>query len=116
MTTPLTVGDPEAMRALASELSARADLLRAGQRLPSTKLAAATFEGPAAHRLNGTAAELASRVGAVCDDLLEIASSLRAEATTVEVENAELRREAEKQDDAPIAPPTSAAAEPQAAQ
>jgi len=112
MTDPATVGDPDAMRALARQLMTRADVLSAAQRGPAAQLAAATFDGPAASRLRGTAEELRTRLGGVCADLQATAQSLLTDASAVEQQNVGLRIAATQAAEQEAAAKRAAAAPP----
>ncbi|MBS1870104.1 MAG: hypothetical protein JSS99_10595 [Actinobacteria bacterium] len=95
MSDAATVGDPEAMRALARELLGRAQLVR-GLAAPAVgRLEAAVFEGPAATRLRGEATRLAAALAAAAGDLAGVAGALLADAAGLEGQNDALRREAE---------------------
>lgn len=94
---PSTVGDPEAMRAFARELMSRADVLRAAEQGPASRLQRAVFDGPAALRLRTTADDLTARVSSICSEIEATAQSLLADAAVVEQQNADLRAAAERE-------------------
>lgn len=119
MTELARVGDPEAMRALARELSARADLLvQAAGRSPTAALGPEVFAGPAADRARGAGDQVTAQLHAAAGELTEIARSLLGDAEKVEGLNDQMRRLAAA-DDAPAAaapaPPPAAPAPPVAA-
>ena len=89
MSEPAVFGDPDAMRALAQELAARADLIGELPAGASATLDGATFEGGAAVRLRASATDARGRAGDVAAALRDVASALYADATTVEAQNAE---------------------------
>jgi hypothetical protein len=89
MTDPAAIGDPEAMRLLARELAARADLVGDTPSGFTAALDGATFEGAAAVRLRETATAARGRAADVATELREIATALNADATLVEQQIAE---------------------------
>ena len=91
MTEPQTLGDPEAMRALAQEIAARADLVDTIPAGFATALDSATFEGGAALRLRDAAAVARGRVSDLSAELRDIATALYADATSVEAHNDQAR-------------------------
>lgn len=90
-----TVGDPEAMRALAEQLLGRAELVAAAPNGATSSLASATFEGRAAERLRGSVSDARVQVNDAASRLREVAARLLVDATRVEGLNADLKREAE---------------------
>lgn len=82
-------GDPEAMRALAQEIAARADLVGDAPAGFAAALDAATFESNAATRLRDTSANARRRAVDLGAEVREIAAALYADATTVEAQNAD---------------------------
>jgi hypothetical protein len=95
MTEPPAVGDPEAMRALARTIAARADLLNTIPAGFAAALEDATFEGGAAVRLRGSASDARGRAADLSAELRDIATALYADATRVETQNADARKDAE---------------------
>jgi hypothetical protein len=101
MTEAQSFGDPAAMRLLAGELAARADLLNAIPAGFAAALDGATFEGAAAERLRDGAAVARGRVADLSTELRDIATSLYADANRVELQNDEARAAAVADDEAP---------------
>jgi hypothetical protein len=97
MTAPFTpVGDPDAMRDLARALMGRADLIADAGIAPSSSLAGATFEGPAAVRLRGALDEARAEALEAASRLRDVATTLVTDAGEVERRNNELELEAER--------------------
>ncbi|MEH3052380.1 MAG: hypothetical protein PGN13_00030 [Patulibacter minatonensis] len=117
MTLPssTSVGDPEAMRALARELLGRADLVATGGAAGALALDGATFEGPAAERLRGTLTDARTQVQQVADRMREIAGDLAADASIVEDLNAQLAKAAAEAAEAAKTPTTPTDPAPPAA-
>lgn len=88
MIDPAPFGDPEAMRALALEIAARADIVGDMPTGFATALDAAVFEGGAAARLRVGAVDTRRRAVDLAAEIRDIAATLLADATTVETENA----------------------------
>ena len=89
--TALTVGDPDAMRELASALTGRADGIAATTGRISGNVQAAVFEGPAADRVRGVVDGARSQAMNAVELLRQAAASLRADANEVERQNDALR-------------------------
>ncbi|MEA2151553.1 MAG: hypothetical protein QOD69_3383 [Solirubrobacteraceae bacterium] len=89
MIDPEPCGDPEAIRALAREIAARADLVGDTPAGFAAALAAATFESTAATRLRAGAADARRRAADLAAEVREIAAQLFADATSVEAQNAD---------------------------
>lgn len=90
MTAAPTVGDPEAMRALAQLLTARAEVIATSVTAVS-KVDTITFEGPAAKRLRTAVADSRRQVISCAGELRSIAAALVADAAKVELQNTQLQ-------------------------
>lgn len=88
-------GDPEATRALANELTGRADLVAAMPAGFSVALDVATFEGGAADRIRGASATARGGILGAVAELRGIASALFADASVIEQQNADTKAAAE---------------------
>lgn len=91
-----TVGDPEAMRALAKVLTARAEVIASSVNVVSC-VDTITFEGPAARRLRGAVADSRRQVLTCAGELRLVAARLMADATKVELQNRQLQLAAERE-------------------
>jgi hypothetical protein len=89
MIDPAPFGDPEAIRALAQEIAARADIVGDTPTGFATALDAAVFEGGAATRLRAAAVDTRRRAVDLSAEIRDIAAALFADAATVETENAD---------------------------
>jgi hypothetical protein len=87
-------GDPEGMRALATQIAGRADVIGAVPGGFTAALDGAAFEGPAADRLRGAGATARGGIAAAVAELNGIASALFADATVVEQMNDEAKAKA----------------------
>lgn len=124
MTDPLSVGDPEAMRAIARTIQGIAENLRAAQAPAFATLESTTFTGRAAGRVRGAAGDAKAQADRAAADLEAIAAQLGADAGLVEAQNEALERAAEKDKreeeppvdvpaaDAPVEPPAGLPATP----
>jgi hypothetical protein len=88
-------GDPEGMRALATAISGRADVIGAIPGGFGSSLDGAAFEGPAAVRLRGAGETAKGGVAAAVAELNGIASALLADAAVVERMNDEAKAKAD---------------------
>ncbi len=104
--TALSVGDPDAMRALASALISRADALAATTGRISGDVRSAVFEGPAATRVRGIVEDSRSQAMGAVDLLRQTASSLSTDAIEVERQNDALRAAAVAKAEADLAAET----------
>jgi hypothetical protein len=91
-----TVGDPEAMRAIARDLRRRADALQSSTEGVCGGFAAVVFEGPAAPSTRMAVEEARGRVLSATQAMSALAAQLASDADRVEEQNAELRRRAEE--------------------
>ena len=91
-----TVGDPEAMRAMARDLRHRADRLQGAAEAACGEFAAVVFEGPAAPAARMAVQDVRGRVQGATQALIALAAQLSGDADRVEQQNADLRREAEE--------------------
>jgi hypothetical protein len=110
MSAAPTFGDPEAMRALAREIAARADVVSGLPGGFSAALDGATFEGPAAGRLREASLRSRRQLAATVAELRAIATALYADATAVERANAQAAAEAERAEQAAAAAAAQGAA------
>lgn len=108
-----TVGDPDAMRAMASALTGRADAIAGTTGKMSGDVGSALFEGPAADRIRVVVDGAKTKALGAVDLLREAAASLRADAIEVEKQNDALRAAAaaKAEADAEAAAAAAAAAE-----
>lgn len=95
MTDAQVFGDPDGMRALATELSGRADIIGSTPSGFASALDGATFVGGAAARLRGDATTARGGISAAVAELQGLASALLGDADTVEQMNADAKAKAE---------------------
>jgi hypothetical protein len=95
MTDAQVFGDPDGMRALATQLSGRADIIGSTPGGFSSALDGATFVGGAATRLRGEAMTARGGISAAVAELQGLASALLGDADTVEQMNADAQAKAE---------------------
>ena len=95
-----TVGDPGAMRDLAQQLMARAELIGSTGTGATAPLDDAVFEGRAADRLRGSVSDARNQVVDAATQLRDVARRLTNDATEVERQNALLREQAEREQEA----------------
>jgi len=88
-------GDPDAMRALATVIAGRADVIAGVPTGFGSALAGAAFEGPAAERLRGAGDAARGGISAVVAELHGIASALLGDADVVERMNEDAKAKAE---------------------